>query len=136
MKHTFTPYQHGFTLIEIIGVLAVMSILAATIAPSAIQMITSSKQTAEDSALIAINDSLRLFVQRNKKVPNETTWSSDLATLLNTSPTKVATNGNSGERIYLYPDNFIATGNTLLYDQYSAVALDATAGSISNLPTS
>jgi len=130
---TSTP---GFTMIEMVGVLAVISILAATIAPSAIQMITSSKQTAEDGSLTSISDALRLYVQRNKKVPNQTTWATDLASLLNTSPNKVSTNGNSGQRIYLYPDNFFATGSSLAYDQYANVVADANGGAINTLLTS
>jgi len=121
MRCQFGRAERGFTLIEIIGVLAIMSILTAVIAPSAIQMITSSKGTAEDSALTAISDALRLYVRTNKKIPDETTWAADLATLMSIKPGKVSTNGNNGMRIYLYPDDFLATGS-LPYDQGTAVA--------------
>ncbi|RMH52296.1 MAG: type II secretion system protein [Zetaproteobacteria bacterium] len=129
----------GFSMIEMVGVLAVISILAAVIAPSAIQMISSSKQTAEDQALSAIADAFRLYVQNNKKIPNEATWAGDLATLMNSAPSKVTTNGNNGSRIYLYPQDFFTQGNTtapLPYDQYAAAVSDANAGAISALPTS
>lgn len=122
MQHQSERAERGFTLIEIIGVLAIMSILAATIAPSAIQMITSTKGTAEDTALTAISDALRLYVQANKKIPNQTTWATDIASLLNTSTVKVSTNDNNGARIYLYPDDFFATSTSLAYDQAVAVA--------------
>ncbi|MDX8413745.1 MAG: type II secretion system protein [Mariprofundales bacterium] len=135
MKQPVDHQSYGFTLIEIIGVLAVMSIMAATIAPSAIQMITAGKQSAEDSAMAAIADALRLHVLNNKKIPSQTTWASDLSALLNTAPSKVTTNDSNGARIYLYPDNFVSTGNSLAYDQYAKIAADVTAGSISNLPT-
>ncbi len=137
------PLRHrlasGFTMIEMIGVLAVISILAATIAPSAIQMITSSKQSAEDSALTAIADAFRLHVQNSKKIPSETTWATDLASLMNTSAGKVTKNGNNGSRIYLYPQDFFTQGHTtpspLAYDQYAAIVSDAAGGTISKLPT-
>jgi len=118
----FRYSERGFTLIEIIGVLAIMSILAAVIAPSAIQMITSSKGTAEDSALTAISNALRLYVRTNKKIPDRTTWDTVLAKLMNTKAGKVSQNGNNLKRIYLYPDDFFATNTSLPYDQATAVA--------------
>jgi len=122
MRCQFERAERGFTLIEIIGVLAIMSILTAVIAPSAIQMITSSKGTAEDSALTAISDALRLYVQTNKIIPDKNTWAADLAKLMNTKPDKVSQNGNNGVRIYLYRNDFFATGVPLPYDQSTAVA--------------
>ena len=134
MQYVQEDSSHGFTLIEIIGVLAVMSILAATIAPSAIQMITSSKQTSEDKALAAIADAMRLYVQTNKKVPAEVAanpiaavasttsvdaWDKAIGTIMNVPATKVSTNTINKKRIYLYPADFITASapNPLPYDQ-------------------
>jgi len=121
-----TPVDHsqhdGFTLIEIIGVLAIMSIMAATIAPSAIRMITSSKQTAEDKALAGITTAIELYAQTNKKIPNENTWANDIAPLLNTAPSKVSLNGNNGNRHYIYPTDFFSAGNALPYNQNQSIA--------------
>ena len=134
MRHLQEDSSYGFTLIEIIGVLAVMSILAATIAPSAIQMITNSKQTSEDQALAAIADAMRLYVQTNKKVPAEVAanaitavgsttsvdaWDKAIGTIMNVPATKVSTNTINKKRIYLYPADFITASapNPLPYDQ-------------------
>ncbi|MDX8414355.1 MAG: type II secretion system protein [Mariprofundales bacterium] len=132
MKQTPNYSQHGFTLIEIIGVLAIMSIMAATIAPSAIQMITAGKQTSEDKALAAISDSLRLFVQTTKQVPaaaaalpisggiNVVAWDKAIGTIMNVPASKVSTNTINKNRIYLYPADFIAASTPvppLPYDQ-------------------
>ncbi|MDX8409570.1 MAG: type II secretion system protein [Mariprofundales bacterium] len=132
MRNRPITSSHGFTLIEIIGVLAIMSIMAATIAPSAIQMITAGKQTSEDKALAAISDSLRLFVQTKKQVPGATAalpisggtnviaWDKAIASIMNVPSTKVSTNNINKKRIYLYPADFIAASTPvppLPYDQ-------------------
>ena len=50
----------GFSLLELIGVMAVMAILAGALAPSVFQLIEEGYQTAERQSLKTIADALRI----------------------------------------------------------------------------
>lgn len=76
-------YEQGFTLIEIIGVLAIMAILAAVIAPNVIKQIQAARQDAEEESLSRLADGLRNYVLENRVIPQSGygsgVWSTNIA---------------------------------------------------------
>lgn len=69
MKSPAPKDRHGFTLIEFIGVLAILAIAAAIITPSIVRRIDEAARTRERSDAATIKDALRQSVLRNRTVP-------------------------------------------------------------------
>ncbi|MGR3178399.1 MAG: type II secretion system protein [Candidatus Anammoxibacter sp.] len=61
--------ERGFTLIEMIGVLAIMSIMAAIIAPNVIKQMQRARQDAEDEVLNRLAESFEDYVLENRIIP-------------------------------------------------------------------
>jgi len=90
----------GFTLIEMIGVLAVISILSAVIAPPVIQQINRAVSDSEASNLKALASSVHEYILAHQKIPGSLTWASDVASI-NTLPlNQVAKNDRGFARGY------------------------------------
>ncbi|GMT41858.1 MAG: hypothetical protein IEMM0002_0269 [bacterium] len=131
----------GFTLIEIIGVLAIIVILAGMIAPTVVQQIQGSKASAEEGNLDNIAESLLAFILQQKIIPAsflgsratgcdtttavEWDWAACVASMDNIPQSFIAQsdNGQGCNRLYWFdpatnlPD--LSTGGS--YDQNSDV---------------
>jgi prepilin-type N-terminal cleavage/methylation domain-containing protein len=64
----------GFTLIEFIGVMAVVAIMAAMVTPTFIKRIDHAAWTREKSDLEAMKDALVTDILRTRSIPSQTTW--------------------------------------------------------------
>ena len=85
-QHSITPSLHhsippttpslrsAFSLIEMVGVLAVIAILAAVLVPATMRQMDAAARTKEYSDLNAISNALVLEIVRSKTIPSETTW--------------------------------------------------------------
>ena len=75
MRTTKYERRHpaGFTIIEVIGVLAVMATLLAVIAPSVINSIDRAAREAEEKNLEAIGTGVDLYIRENFDWPNALT---------------------------------------------------------------
>ncbi len=82
-KNNIRWYEQGFTLIEIIGVLAIMAILAAVIAPNVIKQMQAARQDAEEESLSRLADGLTNYVLENRIIPQSGygsgAWSANIA---------------------------------------------------------
>ncbi|WP_447969413.1 type II secretion system protein [Nitrospira sp. M1] len=75
--------SNGFTLLELIGVIAVMAILGAIIAPNVINHLKAAEQDAEVKTLEGIAHAIEVYLRENRA------WPPDLASL---SPDYLPTN--------------------------------------------
>ena len=65
----FTVDRAGFTLLELIGVMAVIAILAAAVLPGAIDLIRTQRAVEEGELLLKIADSLKRGMLREQVFP-------------------------------------------------------------------
>lgn len=99
----------GFTLVEVIGVLAIIAILASFIAPNVINQLIAAKRDAEDEQLATIARGIELYIRQTRSFP---------ATLTALSPDYVAmslgqltTNPNGFLRYYFLQPNISGFAN-------------------------
>jgi prepilin-type N-terminal cleavage/methylation domain len=76
--------KHGFTLIEMVGVLAIMAILSAMIVPNVVKQMQGARQDVEDQTLDILADGLVNYVLENRIIPQsgygQGIWSGNIAT--------------------------------------------------------
>ena len=59
----------GFTLVELIGVLAILAILASFITPNVINQLRSARRDAEDQQLTNIAQGIDLYIRQTRALP-------------------------------------------------------------------
>lgn len=59
----------GFTLVELVGVLAIVAILASFIAPNVINQLRSARRDAEDQQLANIAQGIELYIRQTRSFP-------------------------------------------------------------------
>ncbi|MEM9056447.1 MAG: type II secretion system protein [Pseudomonadota bacterium] len=100
--------QQGFTLLEIIGVVAVIAILASVLAPSVVDTINRSYATAEESNLETVADILRQYVRQTRIVPSTAVanWTAALATQSEFTAAQLRFNRRNQQRVLLADPRF------------------------------
>jgi type II secretory pathway pseudopilin PulG len=109
--------QSAFTLIEAMGVVAVIAVLAAVLAPSVIRRVDRAASTRETAELQAIADSYTQYVLRTKTVPGPNTWASVVASEMSVPVSTIATNMRRYARVFLIDTNLNINGSGLPYTQ-------------------
>lgn len=66
-------FSSGFTLVEMIGVLAIVAILASFIAPNVVNQLKAAKRDAEDEQLATIARGIELYVRQTRSFPTSLT---------------------------------------------------------------
>lgn len=108
--HQPTSYrQTGFTLVEMIGVLAIMAILAAAIAPNALRVLEREAVRSEATTLHSIGEQVKVFLKTNGWPPGlnpniaaRLSWDQDLWKFVDMSPADLLTNKRQMNRAYIY----------------------------------
>jgi type II secretory pathway pseudopilin PulG len=103
----------GFTLIEMIGILAILSILATIIISTTTRSLDFAAANAESTNLVNFATALQNSALRYRYLPGPTTaggtnWVQMIATELGTSPSLVSTNARNSRRVLL-----VDPGNSL-----------------------
>jgi prepilin-type N-terminal cleavage/methylation domain-containing protein len=127
MKH-----KHGFTLLEIIGVMAIMAILISVITPNVVRQIARAKADAEDESLVQIGKALEYALKDSGVLAgtNVGEWTITLAPYMDVAAPMVSQSlGNGTRRLILDP------ACNLLTNPYSqAERFSNGSGVIGNLP--
>ncbi|MBK9991201.1 MAG: type II secretion system protein [Verrucomicrobia bacterium] len=84
--------QIGFTLIEMIGVLAIMAVLASVITPNALRIIEREAVRAEADSLRTLSEQIKIYIRETGLLPNENNWNTVLATYASANPTDLRFN--------------------------------------------
>src|SRR5262245_34574802 len=93
MKHRIPGNApRAFALLEMIGVLVVVAILAAVAVPALIRQLDRIAGEKESAALRAFGDALQQSIRRKRYVPNAADWASVIAAELGVDVAGVSTN--------------------------------------------
>ncbi|MEZ5276754.1 MAG: type II secretion system protein [Opitutaceae bacterium] len=122
----------GFSLIELIGVLAIITILAGTIAPNALRSIERAAVRAEARSLENLGEQLKLYLRDQAALPTSSNWTTALAAYSDLSPTDLAVNRRNNARVFLLdPARSPAERVIILSSMRSGLSLP-TSGSINS----
>lgn len=107
----------GFTLIELIGVLAIIAILAAVIAPNAVRTLDRAAVVGEDETVARLGEQLQLYVREqirkdpatsSKWLPTtgplatDGTWATAIGTYSDLSTVEIQRNRRGGARMLVF----------------------------------
>jgi type IV pilus assembly protein PilA len=73
MKNTRTQFKNGFTLVEIMVVVAIIALLAAIAIPNLLRARLNANETAAQAALKSIGTALEMYINTNNVYPPDTT---------------------------------------------------------------
>lgn len=104
----------GFTLLELIGVMAVMAILAAVLVPNVADSIDRAYADAEQKNLQVMSESLVQYLKTNKKLPTSSTasWVVAIASQSGLSQVQIEFNQKNYRRRLLYDPRFFTNSDT------------------------
>ena len=112
-RHSSFVIRHSsraFSLIELIGVLAVMAILAGAVVPALIRHIDKIAGHHESAALKSFADALQQSIMRNRSIPTYTNWAPTVAAELGVDISYVTNSPRRQPRFFLI-DPALRVGN-------------------------
>jgi prepilin-type N-terminal cleavage/methylation domain-containing protein len=112
----------GFTLIEMVAVLAVIMILASLVFSVTVRQLDQIAARKEDATLARLADALTRSIQRTRSIPAASNWVAAVATELGADQTSVGVNERNNTRI-LWVDPRLqigVNGGRLPYQQTAA----------------
>src|SRR4051812_4459097 len=124
MVYTRDKENHrAFTLIELIGALVVIAILAATLAPVLIRHMDRIASEQESASLKSIGDALQQSIMRHRYIPSDD-WATNIALELGVNVSNVKVNSRKQPRYFLI-DHDMQIGSSSAGQVYSQTASGA-----------
>jgi len=91
----------GFTLIEMIGVLAIMAILSAVLVPNGLRSLDRASVVAEQQTLSNLGGQVKKYLHDYGSPPAAASWDTDIAAYANLSAIDIKTNKRQMDRVFL-----------------------------------
>lgn len=112
--------QGGFTLIELIGAMAIIAVLAAVLAPGITDGIDRAYAAAEDENLATLMEALEQHIQVNKHIPRQAQaeWTAAVSAHAGLAASEVELNAR-GYRRRLYVDPLFFTTSEASFPGYT-----------------
>lgn len=106
--------HQGFTLLEMIGVIAVMAILSSVLAPGLVRVVDDAYAHAEEQNLATLADALRDYVLRTRSIPstNPTVWTSALGRHTDFAAQQILVNRRQHRRVLVADPRFFTTSDS------------------------
>jgi prepilin-type N-terminal cleavage/methylation domain-containing protein len=124
------PHSRAFSLIEMIGVLAVMAILAGMLLPNVLRKIADAHSGREDRNLAILADGLLQYTQSRQTIPGASSWASNIAEMtgLNLNEVlRVLPHDANTARVYvIHPAFAPSTGSNPVFTNLSSGASSPT----------
>jgi type II secretory pathway pseudopilin PulG len=122
----------AFTLIEVVGILAVLAILATIILSTTTQRLDIAAANLESTSLANCATALQNNILRNRYIPGPSDWATNIATELGVNVSSVTTNARNNPRCFLIDPalQMPPLAGTLPYAQSNTVMVMATSGQI------
>ncbi|HON07406.1 MAG TPA: hypothetical protein PLW02_04805 [Verrucomicrobiota bacterium] len=118
MRNKYRLLSHSaFSLIEMLGILAVIAIAALILMPNLIKRVDTAAANAEAKNLKSMADSFKLSIKRNWYIPTYTNWADAVAQQIGWEKGSVLTNGRGIARAFLIDPNLKIAGSQLPYTQ-------------------
>ena len=112
MNSRISPPRAGFTLIEMIGVVAIMAIAAAVITPNLARRISRANGEKEDQVLTTLAESLVRSVRTTQTIPGANSWTTNIAAQTGLSANDVRyvnPSDTASGRVFLFHPSFSPT---------------------------
>jgi type II secretory pathway pseudopilin PulG len=108
--------QPAFTLLEVIGVVALLAILATLLTPALIQSMDQAAKARDASELKSIADAFQSAIRRHAQIPAPVDMPAFIAAEMGVAPSQVITNSRNVRRLFLTDPQLSIPGG-LAYDQ-------------------
>ena len=121
----------GFSLIELIGVLAIIAILASVLTPNILRSLDRAAITAESGTIHNLGEQVKLYLRAMGVAPTPANWTTTVGTYADISPTDIATNKRQMGRVYLTDPAAVPTPRVIILSSMRTGLALPTAANIS-----
>ncbi len=101
-------------MIEMIGVIAIMAILASVVAPNALRALERAAVTAEGQTLRSLGEQVKLYLRAQGVAPTAANWTVAIGNYADISPLDIATNKRQMARVYFTDPAAVPTQRAII----------------------